>query len=691
MVVEVSSSNYHSGPRMDIFTHWRHSGNDTVKDKAVSRQFSTKSRPFSPSSIVVPSIRTVVLTPLIDKHPVMSSPLPTPPNSKKDVLSRLRPQRQVTNKSSDVNLSSLSPPATFTKFRKQLSTRIKRPQKGSFYIKDGAISDSIVDSRKRVAVSNGKINPGNDGTELDLSLDSDEEEIEMPEEKEFVNDRRISESGDDTGLAEGTYMSMGWDVGIDGGKFGIEPPPEKPAFAAELEGTTPATIVELEGSSIQAISSSEKEFAYSIAEKEGYTPVSIRKKEDWRPQTPIRQVRHVGHLLKDTPPPARETSMASSMTRQGGAIKAPLFTNIGPMERSDPVDTTDPRGSIATIATARSMGSLLERNRHVDCIKPNSSAEQVSLPLRQKGSTQSNESNRLVPRNIGRVPSPLQERQPQGTEIQKRSETPLAIASITSSMESIASTIILSPTRYNPNPSPSRATRLSPERSSSTSPSNLLHERQCAGTLPLANITLPEPPLEQHPMFARHLLPGDIAPPPRSACPEQIAPTALMEKPKSLLGRDLIAMSEDETPQSLLEIDLAASSREPSPEPHSATTCRPITLFDREHAETLPIAMARAKPGQGAVIKRIKRKRVPASHESLASNAAADAEEHTPEEQVQRDRDAKLKAAAAVFLQKQVPIIEADQARETTDEVKEGTVGSSLTRQNSKGMSWLSL
>lgn len=563
------------------------------------------------------------------------------------------------------------------------------------------ISDNIVDSRKRVAVSNGKITPGEDGTEFDLDMDSDEIEIEMPEEKEFAHERDYSDDEFPTG---GAIMSMGdWDTGIDGGKFGIGSSFSGDTFMAELEGTTPAIMVELEGSSVPVEAEAdspvlEKAVDSDIAEKEGETPITDRSVQNWGPITPLKQVRHVGHLVKDTPPPTRETSMASSISRRGGTVKAeaerfitPLFSPVSPMERGDPMDQTN-RESIATVGTTRSLGSLLERNRRPERLTPKSSADRVSLPMRQSSPTHSVTSTRSIPRpSTGRVPSPLQENKP---------TTP---ADPTRSMESLATPTPLSPTRYTPQASPSRAQHPSPERLKASSPSPLPHERRRAGTMPNSN--RPAPPLEQHPMFAaRTNSPGEIVPrtnspgqmTPRTSSPEQFSSPAPVTKRQESITSPLW-----EKPQSLLEIDLDAASPLNSYKNLSASAksqiYRPLTLSDRGRAETLPIIMARP------AVTKIKRKQVPVRQDSVGaafdSDLARRQQVHSDGEGSSR-REAPSrkdsKARAAAFLQRQRPIVETEdeddsEDREMTEEERKKLVRRTMTRRNSEGSSWLSL
>ena len=394
---------------MDFISgHWRRLSNERIKERAISP------RPFSPSSIVSPTINSVAFSPLIETY-IMTSPPPTP---RKDVLSRLRPQRIIHRKNSETTLNahSLSPPAAFTQFRKQLSTRIKNrdKDKGSFYIKDGVISDGIVNNRKRVAVSNGKIAPGEDGTELDLDLEEDEVEIEMAEGKEIVRDEQEPEEDDEP------FPPMGdWDVSIDGGKFDIGPSFRAQDFMAELEGTTPAIVVELEGSAVPAevISESpiqEKEGDSPIQEKESDSPVRERER-DWRPQqpeTPVKQVRHVGHLVKDNQMqlPARKDSLLVSPMIRGGTVKGeaerfitPLFSPVSPLERSNPIDQL-----YLGRSTGRG-GTPEERNTPLDSIEERDSPmERSPHPTRQ----------------LERFASPLEHSQPTNGTNQKPERLP---------------------------------------------------------------------------------------------------------------------------------------------------------------------------------------------------------------------------------------------------------------------------
>lgn len=546
-----------------------------------------------------------------------------------------------------------------------------------------------------MAVSNGKIAPGDDGTEFDLDMDSDELEMEMPEEKEIMRDR---ESSDDDLEMGGAIMSMGdWDTGIDGGKFAIGSSLGGNAFMAELEGTTPAIMVELEGSSVPAHVNSpqEKEADSPVAEKEGDTPVTDGSEHDWRPTTPMKQVRHVGHLVRDTPPPTREASMASSISRRGGTVKAeaerfiaPLFSPVSPMERGNPMEQTN-RESVATVSTTRSLGSLLERNRNPDRLTPKSSAERVSLPLRQGSPTHSVTSTRSGPRpGARRVPSPLQESKP---------STPI---DPTRSMENVATPTPLSPTRYTPQASPSRAEHPSPERLNSSSPSLLSHERRRAGTMPSS--PRPAPPLEQHPMFApRSSSPGEITP--RTGSPEQVS-----HQPPTSQRKISITSPLWQKPQSLLEIDLAAASSPTSPQSldpddiSSPRLAKPMRLSDRGRAETLPITIARP------VITKIKRKQVPVRQDSLGAALNTNPVDQNPScssNDDEEDTGIKVKgpsrqdskARAAAFLQRQRPIVEKEDESESeerdTSEEEERTrmAGRSLTRRKSEGSSWLAL
>lgn len=153
-------------------------------------------------------------------------------------------------------------------------------------------------------------------------------------------------------------------------------------------------------------------------------------------------------------------------------------------------------------------------------------------------------------------------------------------------------------------------------------------------------------------------------------------------------------------PQSLIEMDLESREGSPAPEhdrQHEQGEYTPVTLRDRVRADTLPITMQRIKPGQGAVITRIKRKQVPASGESFSHTTSAliseDERSATPEtydrsdRDVERERDEKAKAAATAFLQENC----ARKGEGEDGEEEETKAARRLTRQNSKGMSWLSL
>ncbi|KAH8594279.1 hypothetical protein B0O99DRAFT_687920 [Bisporella sp. PMI_857] len=608
----------------------------------------------------------------------MASP-PTP--EKKDVLSRLKPQKMLNKKASEMDLQarSLSPPAILTKLSKQLSTRIKKREKGSFYIKDGAISDGVVINRKRVAVSNGKIVPGSHGIDLtDLDPDEDEIQIPMAEGPELVRDEVEDDWPPDD---EGTILSMAdWEVSIDGGKFDIGPSFRAADFMAELEGTTPAITAELEGTPVPV----EAEADSPVMEKEGDSPSvetrSSNAEENWesRPVTPLRQVRHVGHLVRDPAPvsrdipqPVRKDSVISVGPTRGQTIKgeaerfiAPLFSPVSPMERTNPMDRTSATPSMDTVSIA-SLASPREQNYLSEL-----AAQRGTAPINQPSSPTSR-STHATPKNSHERICSIPE-----TPKAKKKTKPDPLVDPTRSMESVATPTTLSPARYSPLPSPGKF-----KAPNEATKSSFLPQRERADTMPNST-RRPSPPLQQQSYFnGRPSTPQEIHPALRTASPLEILRTA---SPQEFTG--------SASPHEII--------RTTSPEELHPTLCtspsherEPVTLSDRPRADTLPVTVPR-RPSK-APSQVIRRKELPVRQDSVAYAADADRR--------RRERDQKAKEKAAEFLRQQKLAeeqIRAQMANRTQAEVdedeelareRERELARSLTRRNSKGMSWLSL